>query len=467
MTGRGFADHKTPQRQDVSSARPASVRATTSGGALTLLDLQRVAGNRAATAALSRLALGGDDTEGPTVQRLISSAKFENKTKLFLKKGKSSGEIDGFVKQLRALEQIAGAPPPEQRTRLVSLRSGLSAWLSGKGKNSSRRKPVLLLLTDVTLQIAHLDDLIGGSGPAPAKHEYDDELSLDDAAAEHEYDDDGPPVKHEYDDELSLDDAVPHASHDDGPLPAPPVVAPEPPTAAPTAAAAAKYGKSKARSPSYAAEFQIGLYYLDELVANLEKKVGPGGFDSLPEAMKKTYGWSQEDCDKYLHKVKNIGTTNPDKPVVTALKGDAERTPYELHGGGSLTQGQSKEPYDTSALFSKFKGLGWAIYVMDAGGRLFAAQHKVGLFHHSSFLAGGNVSGAGEIKVVNGTLEGITNKSGHYTPTTSEMLQVFAELTHRGVDITTVTYYHIGPSKAQPNSTSWKGSAAAFVDEQK
>jgi hypothetical protein len=229
----------------------------------------------------------------------------------------------------------------------------------------------------------------------------------------------------------------------------------------------AKYGKSKPRDLSYAAEFQTGLYYLDKLVANLEKKVGPGGFASLPEAMRKTYGWSQEDCDKYLHKVKNIGTANPDKPVVAALKGDAERTPYELHGGGSLTQGQSKEPYDTSGLFSKFKGVGWGIYVMDAGGRLFAAQHKVGLFHHSSFLAGGNVSGAGELKVIGGTLQGITNKSGHYAPTASEMLQVFAELAHRGADLAAVTYYHIGPSKVQPKSASWTGSAATFVDEQK
>jgi hypothetical protein len=166
--------------------------------------------------------------------------------------------------------------------------------------------------------------------------------------------------------------------------------------------------------------------------------------------------------------VQNVGTANPDKPLVTALKTEAERAVCELHGGGAVTQGDSNEPYDTSALFSKFKGKGWAIYVMDAQGRLFAAQHKVGLFHHSSFLAGGVVAGAGEIKVAGGKVEGITNKSGHYTPTTAEMLQVFAELSNRGVDLGTVGYFHIGPSQAFPSGDKpWEGTAADFVARHK
>jgi hypothetical protein len=40
------------------------------------------------------------------------------------------------------------------------------------------------------------------------------------------------------------------------------------------------------------------------------------------------------------------------------------------------------------SLYSKFMGEGWAIYVMDPVGRFFVGQHKVGLFHYSSFLGG-------------------------------------------------------------------------------
>jgi hypothetical protein len=170
------------------------------------------------------------------------------------------------------------------------------------------------------------------------------------------------------------------------------------------------------------------------------------GISPLAAQMRKNFGWSQEDCDKYLPKVSNMSDpSNPDRPLVTALKTDQERAEFELKISGTTTQGSSTEPYDTSNLFSKFMKQGWAIFVMDSSGRFFAAQHKVGLFHHSSFLAGGNVAGAGEIKVEGGRVKGITNKSGHYQPTTAEMMQVFAELESNGVDLASVDYYHLGP----------------------
>jgi hypothetical protein len=183
--------------------------------------------------------------------------------------------------------------------------------------------------------------------------------------------------------------------------------------------------------------------------------------------MRQHFGWSQEDCDKYLPKVGNMSDpTNPDRPLVTALKTDQERAEFQLRIAGTVTQGTSTEPYDTGNLFSKFMKQGWAIFVMDSSGRFFAAQHKVGLFHHSSFLAGGNVAGAGEIKIEGGRIKGITNKSGHYLPTAEEMTQVFAELESNGVDLATVDYYHMG-FKGKLSDIPPKVNAKTFFQQQK
>ena len=55
-------------------------------------------------------------------------------------------------------------------------------------------------------------------------------------------------------------------------------------------------------------------------------------------------------------------------------------------------------------------------------------------FHHSSFLSGGTVSCAGEIKCKNGVLELISNVSGHYRPPEEYLQQVFMEFNDLGYD---------------------------------
>jgi len=114
------------------------------------------------------------------------------------------------------------------------------------------------------------------------------------------------------------------------------------------------------------------------------------------------------------------------KTQVKYLGTDEARDEFELKVGGSVTQGG--QPYDTSAMYSKFKGDGFAIYVMGQDGRFYSTSHKIGLFHHSSFLGGGAVAGAGEIKVVGGTIQYITNKSGHYWPGDRELTQTLHAL---------------------------------------
>lgn len=80
---------------------------------------------------------------------------------------------------------------------------------------------------------------------------------------------------------------------------------------------------------------------------------------------------------------------------------------------------------------------GRAIFVMDAQGNLYASnKHVAGEFQHSSFLAGAPVAGAGELKVTNGQLELVSNKSHHYRPPPRYIAQTVRHMVHElGVKI--------------------------------
>jgi hypothetical protein len=63
------------------------------------------------------------------------------------------------------------------------------------------------------------------------------------------------------------------------------------------------------------------------------------------------------------------------------------------------------------------------------------ASHKVGKFHHSSLLAGGNVALGGEMVVHGGHIVSMTNKSGHYAPTPAHLRQFLHILQKKGVNL--------------------------------
>ena len=225
------------------------------------------------------------------------------------------------------------------------------------------------------------------------------------------------------------------------------------------------YTTLRPRVAEYFDEFINGSKHLrKDIIGLMGQKVAAGLIRSVAEGMQLSMGWSQDDCDKFLPKVIPARQNNPDDPgkapPVRALSED-ERASFELHGGSKLTQGDPPVVYDTSQMFSKFMKNGYAIFVMDKSGRIFSAQHKVGLFHHSSFLAGAAVAGAGEMRVESGTLKAISNKSGHYQPRAEEMVQVLDELRVRGVDLTSVDYIHMVGSTI--NRTPW-GKASEFLN---
>jgi hypothetical protein len=105
------------------------------------------------------------------------------------------------------------------------------------------------------------------------------------------------------------------------------------------------------------------------------------------------------------------------------------------HNGLFYTNANHVTLFDTTGMVTAFGGKGWAIYVMSDTGNIHASAHSVGFRHHSSLLAGSNVAGAGEIRVMQGKLVHISNKSGHYAPAVAHFLQVFHVLNKRGVSL--------------------------------
>jgi uncharacterized protein YoxC len=125
-------------------------------------------------------------------------------------------------------------------------------------------------------------------------------------------------------------------------------------------------------------------------------------------------------------------------PGVTYLD-EAAREGYRITIHDGLVYDSEGGLFDTSEGVSAFIGPGnegRAIFVMDRHGNLYAStSHEAGIFHHSSFFAGGDVASAGELVVRDGRIELLTDHSGHYMPGRSRTQQVLEQLASQGVFI--------------------------------
>jgi hypothetical protein len=96
----------------------------------------------------------------------------------------------------------------------------------------------------------------------------------------------------------------------------------------------------------------------------------------------------------------------------------------------------------------KDKGQTAAIFVMDEAGEFYAKAESASHdgqdvfsgrgvdIHHSSFLAGEAVAGAGEMLInPDGTIKEITDRSGHYKPGEAQTQQVLSEMEQRGMNL--------------------------------
>jgi hypothetical protein len=91
---------------------------------------------------------------------------------------------------------------------------------------------------------------------------------------------------------------------------------------------------------------------------------------------------------------------------------------------------------DTSNMNLSFTGI--YIFVMNAAGQFFAGESLVGIQHHSSFLAGGAVAAAGEVRINDGVLSEISNVSGHYKPGPAYLWQACKQLEAQGINLESV-----------------------------
>eukprot|EP00252_Welwitschia_mirabilis_P025903 TRINITY_DN8264_c0_g1_i1.p1 TRINITY_DN8264_c0_g1~~TRINITY_DN8264_c0_g1_i1.p1 ORF type:complete len:497 (+),score=82.93 TRINITY_DN8264_c0_g1_i1:174-1664(+) len=115
--------------------------------------------------------------------------------------------------------------------------------------------------------------------------------------------------------------------------------------------------------------------------------------------------------------------------------GPKEREQYEIiPENGKLVYRQSGLLVDTTQGSGDSK---W-IFVMSTSERLYAGQKKRGTFQHSSFLAGGAASAAGNFIVKEGILKEIWLYSGHYHPSKHNLPKFQKFLTRNGIDLTNV-----------------------------
>ena len=84
------------------------------------------------------------------------------------------------------------------------------------------------------------------------------------------------------------------------------------------------------------------------------------------------------------------------------------------------------------------------LYSMDEQGMIYIEKASPMLtckFHHSTFVAGAPVAGAGQIKIRQGKATFIDNCSGHYRPSDDLMDQVLAVLKQQNIEVDQVRYY--------------------------
>lgn len=187
------------------------------------------------------------------------------------------------------------------------------------------------------------------------------------------------------------------------------------------------------------------------------------------------------------------------------LTDEQERRPYEVSVGeeGKLYQGGQllETGSDTASAGFRAKGsAGGHLYTMSPTGQLYSADQvaewekggmqgpsatvrkELGLFvasdpsakaaeatpfHHSSFLAGGDVAGAGEMKVHEGRLSMISNASGHYRPGSRQVTQTLNQLKASGAPIDQARVHLMGDLNPQTGYDASKEVTAAvgeFMD---
>ncbi|RED64736.1 hypothetical protein [Cohnella lupini] len=147
---------------------------------------------------------------------------------------------------------------------------------------------------------------------------------------------------------------------------------------------------------------------------------------------------------------------------------DDKRTPYkrEFDEQGRLTN--KSDNSHTNSIGAERPGAEGAkadrhIFAMDWQGEFYSAdaikenkqrsqeakdanRNQMQRFHHSSFLGGDDVAGAGEMQVRDGQVELVSDTSGHYRPGSKQMIQTVKQLEKNNVPMEKMGVEFVGKS---------------------
>lgn len=141
--------------------------------------------------------------------------------------------------------------------------------------------------------------------------------------------------------------------------------------------------------------------------------------------------------DRYRYETDPNHPANPFRPRAVRRLSDAELENHRVYvdNNGLVRSARDDSIFDTRGSSTHWAGSSGdrAIFVMDGNGNVYASKYQaVGDFHHSTLANGGPVAAAGEIRVIDGRVEALTNASGHYRPTADNMRQVVDEFGRHG-----------------------------------
>jgi hypothetical protein len=158
----------------------------------------------------------------------------------------------------------------------------------------------------------------------------------------------------------------------------------------------------------------------------------------------------KRDCDffEWITKI-------PPKHQVAYLK-ESDRENYAI--------GFSGKKLIFSAMVKEFashleSGSQEIIFVLAAQQIFYGGVKSIGEFHHSSFLSGAPVAGAGTFFLENGEIVKVSDHSGHYVPGIKEMIAVLKAMNAQGADLSSIEV------SVRIGTTDVCKSALAFIAE--
>ena len=131
----------------------------------------------------------------------------------------------------------------------------------------------------------------------------------------------------------------------------------------------------------------------------------------------------------YVDELKILAAGNAgqllEKNLIYLSKGDRLNYQLTINDDNRLHLYGKHEPYSSNPQSPD-------LFAMDSMELIYVSKDKrAGVFHHSSFFSGRPVKGAGEIGLANGLVNYINNISGHYLPSTQDLLNVVTILRDR------------------------------------